>query len=425
MHKLLIVAHQFPPAGGIGVQRILRFSRDLAEKGWKIVILTGTGQNYAEQDPSLLQDINREIDIVRVDLPSFFLNLQFFFKNLKVKRCGDFVQRLFFHFWIFDDFYQWIPFAFFKGSQIIKNFQPDIILATGSPFCSLITANLLSDYYKIPFVADFRDGWHGCEYRRKRGKLPQLVEMLFEKYVLKRCMKSLFVTKGLLKSYVKRYKQYALKFAWLPNGFDSENLNYKEDSIINKDSDLNIKYIGKFTKYRRPDSFLNALKKTLDLFQCSNIVVEFVGGLDDEGKMVMRQLGVSDNVRITEFIPHNEAVKCISQADILLLIVDRTPGYRVIQTGKIFEYMISRRPILCISPYDSEAAFTVRDENLGVVVDPEDENMIADILKNFSVMKKEKGYIPFNCKELSDTYNQKNISVNLISCLIYAKNEYK
>jgi len=422
MNRILIIAHQFPPAGGIGVQRVLKFCRDLPDYGWEPLVLTSGGDTYPNQDPSLLTQIGFDMEIVRVDLPFFIKGFLPKLEPVSLHTHQKISKKIGHHFWIYDDFYPWIPAAYLKGIQVLNRFKPHVIFSTGSPFCSMIAAYLLSLKGKIPFLVDFRDGWHDCEYRRDRGELPRWLEKISENLVLKNCQKAFFVTQGLLKQYVHKCPEHAHKFKWLPNGFDRTSQPPQTPFPVAKNGRLQIKYVGKFTHYRRPDAFLRGLKRAVEHLNCSTIDVEFVGGSDGRLHRHIQELNLSEYVKVTDFISHSKALESMAQADVLLLAVDRTPGYQVIQTGKLFEYMLTQRPILCISPMDSEAAITIRQNNLGKTLEPEDESGIAHALATWAGEKKEHGALAAAPYELPKTYNHQRIVSELVHRLHDATN---
>lgn len=417
MKRLLVVAHQFPPAGGIGVQRILRFCRDLPSRGWLPLVLTGSGGDYPLQDPALLRHTSPMVKVVRVDLPhSLKRRLPSLAPPAREGR-RTLLTRAGYHLWIYDDFYPWIAPALLRGAGMVKRFRPDAIFSTGGPFCSLIAGETLSRWAGIPLYADFRDGWHDCPYRRERGRMPRILEGVLEQRVLSRCRKVFFATRGLLEQYRSRYPDHAGKMEWLPNGYVSSESLVMNPVPPGEGNVLRIKYVGKFTHYRRPDNFLRGLAKAVHEFGCSNIEVEFVGGLQESALRLIGSERLWKSIQVTPFVPHQEAMGRLQAADVLLLIVDRTPGYRVIQTGKIFEYMAARRPLLCISPPDSEAARTVLEEDLGVVVPPEDKAGIARALRGWAQEKKEKGSLTPGRRDLPADYDQSMIANRLVSHL--------
>lgn len=386
-------------------------------------MLTSRGDSYPLQDASLLTEIGSDLEIVRADLPFFIDNflpkLKPISSQIPRKKLS---QKLGYHFWIYDDFYPWLPAAFLRGIQVLNRFRPHAILSTGSPFCSLIAAYLLSLRGNIPFFVDFRDGWHDCEYRRDRGKLPRWLEKISENLVLNNCQRAFFVTQGLFNQYMRKYPELAYKFEWLPNGFDWTSQPFQTLFQPSRNGRLQVKYVGKFTHYRRPDAFLKGLKRAVEHLNCSNIDVEFVGGSSNGLHRYVQELNLSDYVKVTEFISHSEALKSMAQADLLLLLVDRTPGYQVIQTGKLFEYMLTRLPILCISPLDSEAAITIKDNNLGKTLEPEDEFGIAQTLATWAVEKNEHRALSTAAYELPKTYSHRRIVSKLVRHLRDATN---
>ena len=184
---------------------------------------------------------------------------------------------------------------------------------------------------------------------------------------------------------VEKYSMPKSKVSTITNGFDSDDF---KDKVQVENSEFSIAYTGTVYWTRSPVSFFKGLKKFLDENPKAKKVtkIKFVGSFfDKEGIELIKGFDLTKNIEIIDYLPHSEAITINKKSSVLLLLIDfkDTREAKAIYTGKIFEYIASDRPILCIGPKSGVAAELVRQTRTGVVVDPDDINEIAKALKQF------------------------------------------
>lgn len=390
--RVLVVAHQFPPAGGVGVMRMLKLCRYLPEHGWQPAVLTGTAHEYALQDPELLAQCPG-LSIYRADVPTGLRRAHRVFKAAFGRvGLGELYKSLGFQLRVYDDFKYWLPWAVTGGLRAVRAFRPQAILASGNPFCSFQVAAALATLTGRPLVLDYRDGWSWCGYRRRRGALPAWLERsLFEPLCLAAAQRITTTSEPMARSLFERYPQAEAKTAIIYNGYDPADFA-SLDTSPEPGGPLSISYVGKFTAFHRPNRFLLGLRMALDR-GCPPVRVTMAGGLDAGSEQIVRQLGLEGMVRLTPFLPHRQALEHL-RADVLLSVLDYGPSHRDPIPGKLLEYVAARRPVLAVVPADSPASAVVRQLGLGRVVDPEDAEAIAAALMDLAMEKQVRGRLP-------------------------------
>lgn len=167
MKKILMITYSFPPAGGSGVQRSLKFAKYLKYFGWQPIILTVKKGKTDFKDKSLLDECDKDLLIYRTpsivirNLPEWHQEINLYtyirlFEQVK-NRIYYVIRHIISELCIPDPYIGWIPFAFLKSVEIIRRHKPELIYATGDPFSSFITAYLLKIMFKIPIILDYRD----------------------------------------------------------------------------------------------------------------------------------------------------------------------------------------------------------------------------------------------------------------------------
>lgn len=387
--RVLIVAHQFPPAGGVGVMRMLKLCRYLPEHGWRPAVLTGSAHEYGLQDPELLAQCP-DLPVYRADVPTSLRVAQ---RALKAAfgrlGLGWPYRALGFQLRVYDDFKYWLPWAVAGGLRAVRAFRPQAILASGNPFCSFQAATALAALTGLPLVLDYRDGWSWCGYRRRRGALPAWLERrLFEPVCLASAQRVTTTSEPMARSLFAHYPQAEAKTTVICNGYDPADF-VGLDTNPEPGGPLSISYVGKFTAFHRPNRFLRGLRLALDR-GCPPVRVTMAGGLDAGSEQAVRELGLENVVRLTPFLPHRQALAHL-RADVLLSVLDYGPSHRDPIPGKLLEYVAARRPVLAVVPADSPASGIVRDLGLGRVVDPEDGEAIAAAITELATEKQAHG----------------------------------
>jgi glycosyltransferase involved in cell wall biosynthesis len=389
MKKVLVIAYHYPPLGGGGVFRTLKFTKYLLQFGFRPYVLTVKNPMYATKDPTLVKEIPSEARI--------FASFSFEHRILRASRLLNIDPEWFF---IPDVNVGWLPCGTYVGNKIIRQENIDVIYATAPVFTSLLIGYLLKRKTQKPFVVDFRDPWTLNPFKKFPTEFHERIENRLEKKVLMSADYVITVSQPYREKLIEKYPFLKSKCEVIMNGFDSDD--FRDLKRLTLGGKFRILHTGSLYGLRTPKYFLFALQK---LFQektqlRKQIEVKFVGNYGKETPILVDKLGLNDVVELVGYIPHKECLELMVNSHILLLIV-ASEGYHTsgIVTGKLFEYLASGRPVLALAPKENIVADIVRSANAGLTVSSENVEPIKDaILELYNMWKegksiKEKGDI--------------------------------
>jgi glycosyltransferase involved in cell wall biosynthesis len=407
MKKVLIIAYHFPPAGGGGVQRTLKFVKYLPSFGWQPIVLTTKNPDFDHYDESLLDDLPAEAIIER----TFSLN---FWRHYRVKRYGRqsiyetskdnkkdtaFTINPFWLSWriikwvinnflfVPDAYNGWFPFAFFRGLRIIRKEHINLIYATGNPWTSFVIARCLSAICKIPFVIDFRDPWVLSPYSttKDRKALKHKIARTIEHWCVLKASYVINVNEVITKIFRKYYKNVDKgKFITITQGFDREDFNMVK---LNKNNKFIISHVGTFYRHRTPDRLLEALNHLFNSYPDlkKKIKIKFIGITGSFADESIRNNHLEDAVKLIPYCSHKESIEDMCNSDLLVLIQANIKGFKAeTPTGKLFEYLASGKRIMALVSKKNEAVQVLNNLNAGIAPSPENVELVAEtILKNY------------------------------------------
>jgi glycosyltransferase involved in cell wall biosynthesis len=391
--KVLIISYYFPPVGGSGVQRVLKFVKYLPEFGWDPIVLTVKDINYSIRDYSLLDDIDPEIKIVRTESVDPHRLSSFLFsgvpgdgsesKVIKNQRFAEGSIGLRVFRWVRDliavpdTAVGWIPFAYRAGLRAIREGGVDVILATFSPSSSTLLAWLLSKKTGVPYVLDFRDPWIGVFAGQKfPTRLHKAVNIWLEGKVVKSASALTVYGDILARAFKERYPGFAGPIAELTNGFDPKDM----DGVVAEERPegrFRIVYMGSLYAFQEGNfrTLLSAMQLLPDRLR-NSLEVVFVGRPLLHAPAEVATAGLEEQITFLPYKPHVEALGYLKSADAGLLFVPK--GDRTIVTGKVFEYLMVGCPILaCIEPSGACAEILQRAGCADWIVPADDAQALA------------------------------------------------
>ncbi len=392
MKKVLIVTYYWPPAGGAGVQRTLKFVKYLPEFGWRPYVLTVEKPDAPVYDEGLLAEIPPQAIITKTKaLEPFGAYKKFTGKNSDEKIPADvlmkkekslkekFAKFVRANFFVPDAKIGWLPYAVKEGRKIIAREKIDLIYASAPPATVALIGYKLAKAAGVKFVADFRDPWLEIVYNQtmKRSKITVALDSLLEKKVLENADAIVTVSEdiaNLLKSKSGNENVFVI-----PNGYDESDFQ----TIGKRNNDkFTIAYTGAMSPDRVPYAFLNALAR-MKKEGVSNIKCVFAGRFAEEFHAEIERLDIADYFEIKNFVPHEESVKILLSSDALLLVINNVPNNKGILTGKMFEYLGCKKPIFAIGPVGGDADKILRETGSGAMADYDDNERAYEILKTF------------------------------------------
>jgi glycosyltransferase involved in cell wall biosynthesis len=384
--KVLIVSYYFPPSGGPGVQRVLKFVKYLPEFGWQPVVLTVQDGDYPARDESLLAEIPHHAIVYRTKIfepyrlyrkltgkpanaPVDVENIpQGRKKKSLTETLAEFVRSTFF---IPDARIGWYPYAIREGLRIIKKHQINAIYSSSPPYTTAVIARRLQRETRLPWVAGFRDPWTGFLSTPDRWFLPRSVDKHLERSVFNDANAIEVAWRGILKDIIA--KEPGLdqqKLLHLPNGFDSDDyptLNLRPNARFT------VTYTGSMYGKRNPRTFLQAVEGLVKegKVDLRKIQLRFIGRFGAEIHDMVMASSIRESIEIVSYLPHSESVKELLRSDALLLIVDEANGSEEIVPGKVFEYLGAQRPIIALAP-EGAIASLMRETRSGFVASNQD-----------------------------------------------------
>lgn len=388
--RVLIISYYWPPAGGPGVQRVLKFAKYLPVFGWEATILTVKSGEYQAFDNSLISDINAEQKIFKTGSIGFYG----LFKKISGQKSipthqlsGGTGDTLFARIsrWIRlnlvlpDGRIGWYPFAVRKGRDIIDKEKIDLVFSSGPPHSVHLIGRSLAKTSSCPWVADFRDPWSERFYyeENKRSWLARLVELRMEKAVMKKASAITAASSGFIQLLLAKTGEFE-KGSVITNGFDQDDFSDMTDYSFR--DPITILHIGNLTKSQLPLSLFKVLQKQLNQTS-GKYKLKLTGSVHPEIRQAVSDHNLNEIVEYNPYLKHDLAVKEMQQADFVFTVIPDTANNSGIIPGKIFEYMKSETAIILIGPADCDAAAIINKTSSGRVFDYDTEAELAEYIK--------------------------------------------
>jgi glycosyltransferase involved in cell wall biosynthesis len=375
--KVLIISYYFPPLGGAGVQRVAKFCKYLPSFGWEPVILTVKDVEYLAKDESLAKEIPEGVEVFRsgsFDPLRILFLLKKIFKRIRKRRIKtDRRNKI-----------GWFPWALVKGYNLCKKENIDLIFSTSPPPTSHLIAYFLKFLTKKSWIADFRDPWAGYQYQYYPTFLHKFLKKRAEKLILN-SVDGIVAVNERIEKRIKEKNPLTENLKTIPNGFDPD------DFVVAGRGDpsgrpYKIIYMGTFNPDCNPEPFFKAwsnllVKKELPKDKIKLIHLGLSMGLDIDG--LIRKYNLAASIERKGYLPHREALKILTQADLLLLVVSEAEDTELCVPGKIYEYLYTQKPILAVVPPDGAAASLIKQFNAGQIIAPNDIIGIEKALKSY------------------------------------------
>ncbi len=424
MKRVLIITYYWPPSGGSGVQRWLKMSKYLPEYGWQPVIYTPEDGEYPIIDHSLEKDVAPEVEVLRRPIIEPYILYK---KFLGIKK-SDTVKVGFIKeddkkkgwkenlsVWIRGNCFipdarcWWVKPSVKYLKTYLKEHPVDAIISTGPPHSMHLIAMKLKEQLSIPWIADFRDPWTEIDYydKLKLTRRSDRKHHDLEREVLTKADKVVTVAPDGAKR-LGRIGNRNVRVIY--NGFDLDD----EATIVATPSEkFTITYLGVLSKIQNPEHLwktLNDLVKEDNSFS-NDLKINIIGQIDKSVVQSISEQGLNNHVNYSSYIPHNEvsAVHHSSTLLLLLLMPDSEPRAKGLLTGKLFEYMASRRPILCIGPENGDAARIIKETHAGVTVGFENKEKMREVIKDLYQKYLENG-LPSNENKGIERYSRKALA---------------
>lgn len=397
MRRVLIITYYWPPSGGSGVQRWVKFAKYLPKEGWQPVIYTPENPELTTIDKTLAAEIPPQAEIVKrriVEPYGIYRRIMGKGSSTDLKTLTSagsdggevnpvnggkksWKQRLSLYirgnFFIPDPRVLWVRPSVRFLKKYLKDHPVEAIVTTGPPQSMHLIGLELSKATGLPWVADFRDPWTKMFYFKHLGLTPQsdARHHALEKSVLDGATRVIAVSPMVQEEF---RSMTSTPVELITNGFDEDD--FRRD--VESDGFFNITHTGLFAADGNPDTLWRVLaaKCREDNEFSKALRIRLAGKTDAEIIASIEAAGLGPNLRNLGYQSHEDAVKEQMGASVLILPLRKEPEYEAVLPGKLFEYLASRRPILGIGQTEGAMAKVVRDTGSGIVYDWEEEGKI-------------------------------------------------
>jgi glycosyltransferase involved in cell wall biosynthesis len=334
--------------------------------GWEVKVLTTASMNYTVHDHSLLDEVPHGVEVVRArewPIPPVRDALLNPLHRLKAPGLLKYIG------WP-DERSGWLPFGAREGLRMADRFRPDVVFSSSSPATAHVIGRIISKARRIPWVADFRDPWTQIENPND----PRLLAAANQRMERSIVTHARYVTVADDPIQVVGLSADDERRVVIYNGVDEADLQDPDDSVVPADRAFTLTHVGSLYGRRDAAPVFAAIARlvTVGRLKRSDIEVRLVGNVWLEDKpRAPRPYAVTT----VGYVPHHESIREMRSAGALLFF--QPDGYPT-SSGKIFEYLVAGRPILCVANRSNLASRLVVELEAGVVVEPGDASAIED-----------------------------------------------
>lgn len=402
MKKVLILTYYWPPSGGPGVQRWLKFVKYLPDSGYEPIVLTvdPAKATYPVTDKSLLSEVPDKLQVIRTatrepyglykkisgrkQVPySGFTNEP---SDGWLSKISRFLRGNLF---VPDARKGWNYFAVKKAGELIKQYNIQFLITTSPPHSTQLAGLKLKELYPdLTWIADLRDPWTDIFYYSKMLHLPHIKkkDLRYEKTVLQNADIIITVSEFLRKIFLRKTGiEHHEKIHLVTNGFDHDDFTRPKAS--REDKIFKLTYVGTISDEYDLSGFIKAIEKVKAEIK-EELRIVFTGNICLRWKQPLMEK-FSDIIQFKGHIGHQEAIAEMQRADMLLLVVPDITQNEGIITGKIFEYLAASRPVLGIGPISGDAAIVLNKTRTGQMFSYHDHEAMYRFIMQFALKQKE------------------------------------
>ena len=386
MKRVLVITYYWPPSGGSGVQRWVKFAKYLPKEGWEPVIYAPLNADYPAIDETIGKELPDTLEVIRRPIREpYAVYRRLMGKSAKREVTEissgkkSWKQRL--SLWIRANVFVpdprvwWVKPSVRFLKEYLKEHPVDVVVTTGPPHSVHLIGLKLHKALGTPWVTDFRDPWSRMYYLKHLPMTGATWRKLRrqEQAVLDGCTTVLAVTPVVQEEF---QAQTGTPVAMITNGYDATDFT---GPAPEPDGCFNITHTGLFSKDGNPLKLWKVLGEMPAAFR-EKLRIRLVGTVDGEVLEAISAQGLGGNVVSLGYLDHAAAVREQRAATILILPLRNDPQYKPILPGKLFEYLASRRPVLGIGQTDGAMARVIEEAVAGVTVDWDDEAGLRQFL---------------------------------------------
>ena len=420
MKKVLIITYYWPPAGGSGVQRWLKFTKFLPRYNWQPIIYTPENPYFEVQDEALLNDIPAEAEILKTQIwEPYALKDKLFGKGSEFQSAGVITNKKSLknkvlnwvrgNVFIPDPKIYWVKPSIKILLKRIKKEGIEYVVTTGPPHSMhLIGLGLKKAIPNLKWIADFRDPWSELDLLNEF----QLNNFSYKKHkdLEREVLQTADATLTVSETWVEDLERLgANKVQLITNGYDTDDFELKpktNDKFI-------IGHYGLLNHLRNPKNLWNSLANLCEVNKAfdSKLEIHLSGNIDVEVIAEIESYScLKGKVKLLGYLSHAQVLEEYNQADVLLLLLFNSKSGVGNYPGKIFEYFAAKKPILAFGPINSDSERLIKKTNTGKYFSYNEKKLSEDILTLF---KKENN---FDFKNM-ESFSRKKLTHDLANLL--------
>ena len=434
--KILIISYYWPPAGGPGVQRWLKFVKYLPDFGWEPTVFIPENPSYPIVDETLQKDVPKNLKMIKTKIWEPYQLAEKFGKDNKKFKAGQFdvgenqswkAKLSIFvrgNFFIPDARVFWVKPSVEFLEKYLKVNHYDVLVTTGPPHSlHLIGLNLKKKLPNLKWIADFRDPWTEISYY-KHLKLTKIADKKHRK-LESEVFKNADITLATSYTDAENFRKKGANAFCITNGFDvdaSTTLSMTEENsktlpLSNSTTKFTLSYIGVLEQLRNPEILWETLN---DLVQenadfKNDFQLKFVGRLDDKILQKIESSPLKNNLTNLGYQTHDVALKHMQDSTVLLITNFPQESSKGIIPGKIFEYLATGKTILSFGPKDADVEKILNETKAGKHFGyDEKENLKKFILESYENWKS--GTLNQNAENI-EQFSRKNLTQKLVDLM--------
>lgn len=425
--KILIITYYWPPAGGPGVQRWLKFAKYLPDFGWKPVIYTPENPSYPLLDETLMKDVPENIEMVRTKIWEPYQLAEKLNKSNKKFKAGQFdvgknqswKSKL--SIWVRGNFFIpdarvfWVKPSITFLEKYLREHQIDTIVTSGPPHSlHLIGLGLKDKMPDLKWIADFRDPWTEISYY-KHLKLTQSSDKK-HRQLESAVFKNADITLATSYTDAENFRKAGANAVCITNGFDESDSEGKVKGQ-NHQYQFTLSYIGVLEQLRNPENLWKALDELIkeNTHFAADFKLKFAGRIDDKILYAIENSSLKNHILNLGYLSHGKAVEEMQNSSLLLITNFPNEASKGIIPGKIFEYLASGKQILSFGPDQADVAKILNETQSGKHFNYQDTETVKKfILEKFNLWKE--GSLHENTQHI-EQFSRKNLTRQLTEIL--------
>lgn len=418
--RLLLCTYYWPPSGGAGVQRSLKFAKYLPEFSVLPTVLSvdKNSATYPIIDDSLNLEVPENLTVIRTKSSDPFRTYSKLSGKKEVPRSGfansekpGFKEQLMRfvrgNFFLPDARRGWNKYAIKEAIKLIESNKIDVILTSSPPHSTQLIGHKLKEKYGLPWIADLRDPWTDIYYYKDLFPtwLAKKIDTYYERKVLVSADKIIVVSESIKTLFLKKSTKIKPEnIVVIPNGYDSADFT---DINHKKNSEFTISYTGTIAKSYDLETFAQACKLSFTDKKRA-IKLRFVGNTGEFLLPIMKRFGLESYAELLATVDHKTSIEYLLSSDALLLLIPNSSENKGILTGKLFEYLGSKKPIIGIGPQEGDAAKIIANCNAGKMIQFGDVEELSNYL-NQLYEKWENNCLPISNKNV-EKYSRQTLA---------------